>query len=126
MGFGGSADSGDGNRASSSINSWRCSHATRNSCRGPEVHAVNARLHFAVGQIAGHPASLTLDGFNLLESSDGIIDDALLLVDPTASITTSPDGSTVTIPTIVNEGFGNVLYPSTRGRMLRIGVRIGG
>jgi hypothetical protein len=67
-----------------------------------------------------------LDGFNLIESSAGVIDNALLLVDPTGSITTSPDGATVTIPTTVNDGFGKVVYPSSRGRMLRIGVRIAG
>jgi hypothetical protein len=74
----------------------------------------------------GQPASITVDGLNLIETSGGIIDDALLLVDPDGTITTSPDGSTVTIPTLVNANFGEVLYPTSRGRMLRVGVRIGG
>ncbi len=114
------------------LDAWPCLEdqsggwAVRNACRGPAVHTVNARVQFTFANLAGRAASLAVDGFNLLESSDGMIDDALLLVDPSGSITTSPDGSTVTIPTLVNEGFGNVLYPSTRGRMLRVGVRIGG
>jgi hypothetical protein len=61
-----------------------------------------------------------------VEPSGGVIDDALLLVDPTSAITTSPDGTTVTIPVTVNPEFGRVVYPSSRGRMLRLGVRIGG
>ena len=55
-----------------------------------------------------------------------MVDDALLLVDANGSMTTSADGLTVTIPMAVNPGFGDVLYPSTRGRMLRIGLKIGG
>ena len=111
---------------------WSCladqvgAFATRNSCRRPSVHTLNARLQLTFARFGGRAASLTLDAFNLLESQDGVVDDALLLVDPAGSITTSPDGSTVTIPTQVNPDFGNVVYPSTRGRMLRIGVRIGG
>ena len=114
------------------LSAWPCldrqtdAFAVRNSCRGPEQHTVNVRLKFRLGRLAGRSASLTLDGFNLVEGKGGVIDDALLLVDPSGGITTSPDGSTITIPFIVNPGFGEVLYPSTRGRMLRIGLRIGG
>ena len=100
--------------------------AARNSCRRPSVHTVNARLQFTIARFGGRSASLTLDAFNLLESQDGVVDEALFLVDPSGTITTSPDGTTVTIPTVVNPNFGDVVYPSTRGRMLRIGVRIGG
>jgi hypothetical protein len=112
--------------------SWSClsdqagAFAMRNSCRGPSVHSVNARLRLTFARFSGRIASLTVDGLNLVESSDGIVDNALHVIDPARSITTSPDGSTVTLPTAVNAGFGQVLYPSSRGRMFRIGVRIGG
>lgn len=110
--------------------SWSClgstdAFAVRNSCRGPSSHSLNLRLGFDLTGLLGRPASLTVDGLDLIETRDGIVDDALLLVDPSASIVTSPDGSTVTIPTIVNESFGTILYPTSRGRMIRIGMRIG-
>jgi hypothetical protein len=66
-----------------------------------------------------------IDGFNLIENGDGVVDDALLLVDPDASIVTSPDGTVVTIPFTVNPDFGRILYPTSRGRMIRVGFRIG-
>lgn len=100
--------------------------AARNSCREPGRHSLDVRLRVALGAVGGQLASLTLDGLNLIESSGGVVDRALLLVDPAGSITTSTDGSTITIPTVVNPDFGKVVYPSTRGRMLRVGLRIGG
>lgn len=111
------------------LSDWPCledqvgGFAVRNSCRGPAVHSLDVRLRLRLGMLAGREASLVLDAFNLVESEAGIIDDALLLVDPTGAITTS--GSTVTIPFVVNPDFGSILYPASRGRMLRIGVRIG-
>jgi len=122
----------DAAQLGSLADSWSClsehagAFAVRNSCRGSSVHSVNARLRLTFARFSGRGVSLTIDGLNLVESSGGVADGALLLVDPTGSITTSPDGSTVTIPTTINAGFGEVLYPSSRGRMLRIGVRIGG
>jgi len=113
------------------LSDWSClqdqagGFAVRNSCRGPSAHSVDVRLSVRVGRLAGRDASLVLDGFNLIESSDGVIDDALLLVDPAGSITTSSGGATVTVPFVVNPDFGRVLYPTSRGRMLRIGFRIG-
>ena len=65
-----------------------------------------------------------VDGLNLVESSDGVVDEALLLVDPASSISSS--GGVVTIPTVVNPDFGRVIYPTSRGRMIRVGFRIGG
>lgn len=111
------------------LEDWSClsdrigEFAERNSCRGPAVHSVDVRLRFTLGRVMGREASLVLDGFNLIESEDGLVDDALLLVDPAGTITSS--GGTVTVPVMANPGFGEVLYPSTRGRVLRVGVRIG-
>ncbi|MDH3206950.1 MAG: carboxypeptidase-like regulatory domain-containing protein [Gemmatimonadota bacterium] len=111
------------------LSEWPCldsqlsGFAVRNSCRGPSAHSVDVRIRFRLGRLAGRDASLVLDGFNLVESRDGVVDDALLLVDPTGSITTS--SGVVTIPFVLNPDFGRVIYPSTRGRMVRIGFRIG-
>jgi hypothetical protein len=109
----------------SCLESQRGGFARRNSCRGPEEHALDLRIRIGLGAVGGRAVSLLLDGFNLAEGVGGVIDDALLLVDPAGTLTTSPDGSRVTIPVTVNPDFGQVLYPSTRGRMLRVGLRIG-
>jgi hypothetical protein len=121
----------DGGQLGELESSWSClesqrgGFARRNSCRGPEEHALDLRLRVGLGEVGGRAVSLLLDGFNLVESGGGVVDDALLLVAPAATLTTSPDGSRVTIPVTVNPDFGQVLYPSTRGRMLRVGLRIG-
>lgn len=113
------------------LGDWPClgdqvgGFAVRNSCRGPSVHSLDVRLRVSVGRIGGREASLVIDGFNLVESEDGVVDDALLLVDPAASLTTSSGGSVVTIPFTVNPDFGGILYPASRGRMVRVGFRIG-
>jgi hypothetical protein len=112
------------------LDKWPClanqvaSFADRNSCRGPVEHALDLRLELRVGRIAGRQASVRVDALDLLESQGGVIDDALLLVDPAGTIATGP-GGVVTIPVVANPDFGRVLYPLTRGRMLRVGFRIG-
>lgn len=110
---------------------WPCligqidTFAARNSCRGPARHTLDARIQFRLGSWAGREARLTLDGFNLIEANEAMLDHALLLVDPNGSISTSPDGGTVTIPTVVNPQFGQSLDHTGRGRMLRIGLSVG-
>jgi hypothetical protein len=109
---------------------WPClqpadGFAVRNSCRGSASHSLNLRLGLDLSGLLGRSASLVVDALGVIETKDGLVDDALLLVDPAGSIRTSPDGSTVTIPTMVNESFGSLVYPTSRGRMIRIGVRIG-
>lgn len=112
------------------LDDWTClesqvdGFAGRNSCRAPDEHAVGAGVRVRLGDIGRWTATLTLDGLNLLEPTGGIVDDALLLVDPSGDIDTS--GGTVTLPVTANQEFGSVLYPSSRGRMLRIGLRMGG
>lgn len=111
---------------------WSClrnqsgGFAIRNSCRGPSRQSLDARLTVALGTIGGQNASLFVDGLNLIETKDGLIDDALLLVDPDAGLTVTDGGARVRVPYLVNPGFGEVLLPTSRGRMLRVGMRIGG
>ncbi|MEX0837642.1 MAG: hypothetical protein WD101_04870, partial [Gemmatimonadota bacterium] len=100
--------------------------AVRNSCRGPSSHHMSARLQIGFGALGGQRASLFVEGLNLLESEDGVIDEALVLVDPDAPLTYAQGDTRVTVPLTVNPTFGEVLLPTTRGRMLRVGLRIGG
>jgi hypothetical protein len=44
-------------------------------------------------------------------------------VDPTGTITSA--AGTVTVPVVVNPDFGRGIYPSSRGRTIRIGFRVG-
>ncbi|HET9947391.1 MAG TPA: carboxypeptidase-like regulatory domain-containing protein [Longimicrobiales bacterium] len=113
------------------LDEWPClegrlgDFAERNSCRGPAEHALDARVELRVGTLFGREAALVVEGLDLIESRGGILDTALLLVDPAGTLTTSPDGSAVTVPVTVNPDFGRVLYPASRGRQLRVGFRIG-
>jgi hypothetical protein len=97
--------------------------AARNSCRGPSAHALDLRLSFRLSQLMGRDVSLVVDGLDLIEAEEGVIDDALLLVDPSGTITSA--GGVVTIPLLANPDFGSLMYSSSRGRMLRVGLRIG-
>ena len=111
---------------------WAClrnqsgGFAVRNSCRGPAQQGLDARVRIALGQVGRHDASLFVDGLNLLETKDGLIDNALLLVDPDAGLTVDSGGTWVGVPYQINPSFGDILLPTSRGRMLRVGVRIGG
>jgi len=119
----------DATLAAPLLDAWSClddqvgEFATRNSCRAPAVHALDVSLGVRLGRLMGRDATLVLDALDVIETEDGIVDDALLLVDPAGSITTG--GGTVTVPVLINPDFGKVIYPSSRGRMLRIGLRIG-
>jgi hypothetical protein len=111
---------------------WSCladqvgAFAERNSCRGPTRSTLNAGVRIGLTALGSRTVSLTLEGFNLIEDQTGIVDSALLLVDPAQPIQRSADGTTVTVPVSVNPDFGKVVIPATRGRILRVGLRIGG
>ncbi len=116
--------------ALSAVAAGSCESATdgfagRNMCRGPAVQSLDIGLTISLGA-ALRGAEVSIEGFNVVESSVGVVDDALVLVDPDGAITTSPDGSTVTIPLQPNPNFGAIHYPTSRGRMIRIGVRVRG
>ena len=121
-----------GAEVGSVANEWPClddqadGFAARNSCRAGDRHTLDARVQIRVGSFGGRQARFTIEGFNLIEAKDALLDDALLLIDPSGSIAESPDGSTVTLPTLVNPDFGQSLYHTGRGRMIRIGFRVGG
>jgi hypothetical protein len=111
---------------------WSClgdqagAFAMRNSCRAPARHSLDARVRIGIGAVGDRVVRLVIDGLDLIEDTGGILDNALLLVDPSAPLTQSNNGGTVSVPVIVNPDFGRVLVPGTRGRILRVGFRIGG
>ena len=69
--------------------------------------------------------SLVVDAVNLIATEDGVIDRALYLVDPAASLIVSPDGRNYTVPLVANPDFGKLLSRFTPQRFLRLGLRVG-
>ena len=106
---------------------WNClstgqgAFAVRNSCRGDPTHRIDLRLAFGLGRL---PAQIVVDALNITDANEGVRDNALLVIDPAGTLTRS--GSTVTVPYRVNPGFGTFLLRTDPGRMIRVGIRIGG
>jgi len=97
--------------------------AARNSCRGPAISAVDARLVIRLFTMSGAPADLVVDGLNLLATNEGIVDRALYLVDPTRSIATNPATGIVTVPLVANPNFGKLLVKRSPSATVRAGLR---
>jgi hypothetical protein len=93
--------------------------AARNSCREPDVNALDLFAAFTFG----HHLSLTVNAFNLVGTATGLYDRAALLIDPKGSITTDASGHTV-LPLIANPSFGQLLSRRGDPRELRIGIRV--
>ena len=114
------------------LSDWPClsdqvgSFAQRNACRGPARTSVDVRVRARLTSVGGRRLELTVDTYNLVERVEGLRDTALLLVDPNGSIGSSADGGTLTLPLSVNPDFGKVIAPTGLGRMIRIGLRLGG
>jgi len=98
--------------------------ASRNECRTDSLHFLDLGLELGLMRIGGTLLSLQVDGLNLLEAYDRIIDPTLLLVDPDGGFV--PDGTAVSPVVTPSADFGQELYNATRGRILRIGLRWGG
>jgi hypothetical protein len=99
--------------------------APRNSCREDGVHALD--LRFSIGLpvtfASGGNVFLTVDGFNLVSSSSGLIDKAALLIDPAGQLGTGTGGSVV-VPFTANPGFGTLLSRRVEPRLLRVGLKM--
>jgi hypothetical protein len=98
--------------------------AERNSCREAGNHALD--LSLAVGlpiRSLGGRLELLVDVFNLAATTTGVVDRAVLLVDPGGTLTTDALGN-VTLPLIANRRFGKLLSRRTEPRMLRFGLRL--
>ncbi|HTT66631.1 MAG TPA: carboxypeptidase-like regulatory domain-containing protein [Gemmatimonadales bacterium] len=96
--------------------------ASRNSCRGPAVTSLDARLVIGLSTLVHAPLSLVVDGLNLVSTNTGVIDRALYLIDPTRALTTNGVG-VVTVPLVANPNFGKVLARSTPGATVQAGLR---
>jgi hypothetical protein len=111
------------------VNEWGClqdqtgGFAARNSCRGPDTHALDARLTLGVFANDAVRADLVVDALNLIAGDHGIVDDALVLVDPSAPLNTAANGA-VTVPLLANPDFGTLLMRFSPQRVFRIGLRL--
>jgi hypothetical protein len=98
--------------------------ARRNSCREAANHALDVST--AVGlplRSLGGRVELTVEVLNLVSTPVGVVDRALVLVDPAGTLTTDPQGN-VTLPLIANPRFGKFLSRRTEPRMVRFGLRL--
>lgn len=112
------------------LNAARCSvvsgsFATRNSCREPNAQALDVRLSVGlpVRISSGGALSFTVDAFNLVSSSTGVVDRAAVLIDPARTITPGSGGS-VTVPFVLNSHFGSLLSRRVDPRLIRFGLRM--
>jgi hypothetical protein len=97
----------------------------RNACREDALTALD--LRFQIGLPAhtgdGGQLSLVVDAFNVVTTATGIIDRALVLVDPAGTLTPAGPGR-INVPLIVNPNFGRLLVRRADPRMLRVGLRM--
>jgi hypothetical protein len=98
--------------------------AERNACRTRGVYTLDLRLAITPFSAGRAPVEIVIDALNLIEPDVADIDRALYLVDSNGSLTFDPAAGEVTIPLVVNPGFGRPVIRRTPGRVVRIGVRI--
>jgi hypothetical protein len=98
--------------------------ASRNACRGEMIHRLDVRVALRIGQLNVGRLELLLEGLNVLAPATGPIDRALLLVDPTGTLSTNSTTGVTTVPYIVNPNFGKLLTDRSPGVLWRVGVRI--
>ena len=113
--------------AAAVLGKWSClrgqisQFAARNSCRGPDVTSLDARLAVRLFSLGSAPVELVVDGVNLITTNDGIVDNALFLVDAKQALTTA--GSVTTVPLVANPNFGKLLYRWSPAAAVRAGLR---
>jgi hypothetical protein len=98
--------------------------AERNSCHEQSNHALDlsASVGLPVRSLGGRVMVL-VDVFNVVSTPTGVVDRALLLVDPAGTVTTDALGN-VTVPLLANPRFGKLLSRRTDPRMVRLGLRV--
>lgn len=112
------------------LSNWDClrtqegSFAGRNSCRGPNLQTLDARLSISPVRIGRYPVSLVIDGLNLLDADIAELDQAVYLVDRNGNLTVDPATGIVTVPLIANGDFGKPIVRRGVGRAMRIGIRV--
>lgn len=109
---------------------WDClkpqvgSFAARNSCRAAGVHSLDARVALRVLRVGNGHLQIHADAFNVLQSSSGIVDNALYRLDASQPLSTDGAAGTVRIPLIANPQFGETRVPLVPARVLRLGVEL--
>ena len=115
--------------AAALLGKWSClrqqvgQFAARNSCRGPAIASVDARLTVQLFSVVGGPVDLVVDGINLVATNEGVVDHALYLVDPSRTMTTNAVTGVVAIPLVANPDFGKLLVRRSPGAGVRAGLR---
>jgi hypothetical protein len=98
--------------------------AERNSCREAAAYGLDVRLGLGLYTMKdGGRLSVFVDAFNLVSSELGLVDRALLLVDPAGALVSDGKGG-VTVPLVVNPNFGNLASRRVDPRLVRFGVRM--
>ncbi len=99
--------------------------AARNSCRASGVGSLDARVAIPVpfGNGPGR-LMLTLEGFNLVASTTGVVDRAALLIDPSGTLSNDLSTGAVQIPYASNPQFGTLLRRGGEPRVVRFGLRV--
>jgi len=99
--------------------------AERNSCRESANHALDlsASIGLPVRAFGGR-LTVQVDVFNLVSTETGMVDRALVLVDPNGAVADDGLGN-LTLPLVGNRHFGKLLSQRTEPRMLRVGLRLG-
>lgn len=112
------------------LGEWECLRdesggiATRNSCRGPIEHALDARLNLVVARPGGSELSIVIDGLNLLATRRDILDSALYSVDEATPLLVDRSAGTTVLPLSINPRFGEPISSYSPARLLRIAVRL--
>jgi hypothetical protein len=99
--------------------------AARNSCREKAVGSLDAQLGVPL-PLGNGPGRLllTVEAFNLIASTTGVVDRAALLVDPQGTLTMNSTTGAVQIPFAANPGFGTLLRRGGEPRIIRLGLRM--
>jgi hypothetical protein len=100
--------------------------AARNSCRESGVGSLDLGISvpIPVGSGRGGQLRLTLDVFNLVASTSGVVDRAALLVDPAGTLSANPGTGAIRVPLVANPAFGTLLRRTGEPRQVRLGLRV--
>jgi hypothetical protein len=99
--------------------------AARNSCRQNGVGSLDVRLGIQLPMSRG-PGRLvlTLEAFNVVATTTGVIDRAALLIDRAGTLSPNPTTGAVQIPYVSNPQFGTLLRRGGEPRVVRLGARV--
>ncbi len=115
--------------ASDLVGQWSClagqasAFAARNSCRGPAMQTLDARLAVKVFSLGASTAELRVEGLDLIHEGTDVPDPALYLVNPAGTLTSDASGR-ATVPLMANQHFGNPLGFSAPGATILLGIAL--